>query len=129
MKILILDDDIERWDVVTERLKDSVDEIKWVFTAGDCIDLLCNESWDVLFLDHDLGDDNETGYDVACWLEARPSKQPKKIYIHSLNPMGASRMRQAITKSYCEPGIIFKLGLDENKHVCIRMYDINYKFD
>jgi len=60
--------------------------------------------------DHDLGDENGTGYDVACfvevisesdyWLRNRPEVKPiiKPFTwdIHSANPVGSKRIEQAM---------------------------------
>ena len=61
---------------------------------------LITETWDVLFLDHDLGYD-KTGYTLACELE-RMSKEggkdfsPPQIYIHSANSIGAMNIMKAL---------------------------------
>lgn len=57
-------------------------------------------------LDHDLDADGEleiahtgTGYDVACWIEAQAAAGtlPRMTWeIHSMNPAGALRIRQAM---------------------------------
>ena len=62
-----------------------------------------------LSLDHDLGLDSaeseRTGYSVLSWLEAEiaherwPFPLPQ-IAIHSANPVGSERMKQAIEAIY-----------------------------
>lgn len=51
--------------------------------------------------DHDLGDDVKgTGYTVACYIEtaAVMGSLPKLTWeTHSMNPVGAARIRQAMT--------------------------------
>jgi len=50
-------------------------------------------------LDHDLGEEDKTGYDVLLWIEEQQATIgyiPPKIKIHSANPVGCSRMEQAI---------------------------------
>ena len=52
-----------------------------------------------LSLDHDLGDDKITGYDVLVWLEEAVAMRgfvPPTIRIHSANVVGRARMEQAI---------------------------------
>jgi hypothetical protein len=68
-----------------------------VYTAGWCIHKLQTERWDVVSLDHDLGDaKNGTGYDVLCWIEretfTNPNYFPPKIFIHSANPSAVQKM-------------------------------------
>lgn len=72
--------------------------------AVSFIHMVKNEGpWDVLSLDHDLGEGPSTGYGkapsfdgtyVADWLVRNNfgGNTPKVIYIHSSNPAGADRM-------------------------------------
>ena len=52
-----------------------------------------------LSLDHDLGN-GKTGYDVICWLEKQVKTNdfipPEIIICHSSNPIGKTRIEQAI---------------------------------
>lgn len=55
----------------------------------------------VLSLDHDLGEDTPTGYDLLNWLEkdivTEPSFRPDIAFqIHSANPVGRMNMARAI---------------------------------
>lgn len=74
----------------------------WVLakTSQEAIEILGSGRVEVLSLDHDLGDGNGTGYEVVNWLEEQVYfgrlRAPKEIYIHSANPVGCGRMRQAI---------------------------------
>lgn len=63
-----------------------------VRTAADfCIVVGREPVFDVMSLDHDLGDDLDGTY-VADWLVRNMWKMPKRILIHSSNPAGAERM-------------------------------------
>lgn len=59
---------------------------------------LAEQHWDVLYLDHDLGDFSDpdgrelTGYHVACWLEQHPQHLPDRIEIVTSNPTGRSNI-------------------------------------
>ena len=61
-----------------------------------------NESYDIhLSLDHDLGEDEPTGYDFLNWLEAMIVAGSFKnlifnFSVHSANPVGRDNMRRAI---------------------------------
>jgi hypothetical protein len=74
-----------------------------VKSAGEAIALLVKGSVTLISLDHDLGDEqNGTGYDVACFIEqAAYSGQLAfiEVHIHSANPVGRSRMKQAISRA------------------------------
>jgi hypothetical protein len=50
----------------------AADRVPRTFSEG--IQALREGPWDLLFLDHDLGDPNprHTGYDILCWLEENP---------------------------------------------------------
>lgn len=55
----------------------------------------------VLSLDHDLGKNTQTGYDLMKWIEKETHDNeyfllPKKITIHSANPVGRKNMENAI---------------------------------
>ena len=45
-----------------------------------------------------------TGYDVVCWLEEHPEFWPPDgCAVHSMNPVGADRMRVVIARHYAAP--------------------------
>lgn len=69
------------------------------------INALKEEIWDILFLDHDLGDfcangRERTGYDILCWLEEHIQYLPKRIHIVSQNNVGRDRMKVVVDKLY-----------------------------
>lgn len=41
-----------------------------------------------------------TGYDLVCWMEATGHWPKQKPLVHSANPSGAARMRQAIDREW-----------------------------
>jgi hypothetical protein len=50
-------------------------------------------------LDHDLGEEDLTGYDVLIWIEEQVfnnNYKPPKIKLHSANPVGMYRMSQVV---------------------------------
>ena len=109
MKILVLEDNHERHKSFKKNFgwfNGERTDLQIVETAKEAIELFDKNKYDMAFLDHDLGNEvmvasekPGTGYEVACWLEAHPDKQPKDIVIHSLNPDGAHRMGQALKKA------------------------------
>lgn len=71
----------------------------WVKTAIDAISAL-TASFKVISLDHDLGEDAGTGYDILTFLEAEVHRNPgyrvPEILIHTENPVARTRMLQAV---------------------------------
>ena len=48
-----------------------------------------------LSLDHDLGEDQETGYDLVKWMAETDAWPQNKPTVHSMNPVGrAERLNQ-----------------------------------
>ena len=73
----------------------------WIRTAEDC--LLYLELWwdDIseISLDHDLGENIKTGYDVAKFIEEQVIVNGKRlpiVRIHSANPVGRKNMEAAL---------------------------------
>lgn len=78
----------------------------WVQSARECFDLVLRGNIEIIDLDHDLDgfDDirKPTGYDLLCWIEnavvERKLSYLPIMKVHSQNPVGVKRMRQAIDK-------------------------------
>lgn len=113
MKILILDDDRCR-HIIFKRNFSPPHQLTHVETASEAIKALMNDTFDAVFLDHDLGGETfvdsfgttlNTGYSVAKWLAEHPERTPKAIYIHSLNPIGAGNMHNLLPDSILAPGL------------------------
>jgi hypothetical protein len=90
MKTLLIDD---------ERNLEA-DRIERTFDGG--IAALSEQHWEVLYLDHDLGDPDprKTGYGIMCWLECNPQYLPGEIVVVSSNPSGRQYMELVIRKLY-----------------------------
>ena len=110
MNALILEDD----QVKIKQFKQRMLEKGWVGTfvetANDAIKQLSDHTFDIIFLDHDLGDEvyvssdhKNTGAEVARWLSTNPISA--QIIIHSLNPFGSKYMKDMIEGSYVIPFI------------------------
>ena len=80
----------------------------WVKTAEEAIKLFQTGGVTRASLDHDLSiaatlgypDKEDTGYTVVCWLEEHNMWPPGGVSVHSMNPVGAERMRRVINKAY-----------------------------
>jgi hypothetical protein len=76
----------------------------WVKTADEAIALLASGVVIECSLDHDLDiqatlgnpPTEKTGYDVVCWMEANNVYPRDGVHVHSLNPSGGARMKQAL---------------------------------
>lgn len=51
-------------------------------------------------LDHDLGDDELSGYDLVCWMEEHNHWPHKVPSVHSMNPVGRKKMMDVIRDHY-----------------------------
>lgn len=68
-------------------------------TAKEAISLLETGQVQVISLDHDLGDNAGTGYDVALFIERAAHEgrlSPLRVKLHSMNFFGKEKMKQAI---------------------------------
>lgn len=71
-------------------------------TYDEGILALQSQYWDLLLLDHDLGDTDpkKTGYGIMCWLEANPDKKPGRIQLVTMNVVGRLNMNMVIKNLY-----------------------------
>jgi hypothetical protein len=75
----------------------------WAKTASQAIKLLETGKVTECSLDHDLGNQVETGYDVAKWIEyhAHDGTLPKiRCKVHSQNVVGAKNIKMALQSAY-----------------------------
>jgi CheY-like chemotaxis protein len=109
VKILVLDDDNTRLDQFKKKLIGHI--VDCVETAPEAIELLKNNLYDVVSLDHDLGQlinqpsGPGTGYQVAQWLAENKDRKPPRIIIHSFNIPGAKNMMSHLPEASYVPGI------------------------
>ena len=108
MKILVLDDDINRLKMFRQKFIGN--DLKTVVDAQSAIALLKNERFDLVSLDHDLDGKQYvpsgpgTGYEVAEWLSKHPDRNPKQVVLHSLNGPARERMNAILPKAFQAPG-------------------------
>ena len=104
-KVMLLDDRQERLDYLSNMYSGC--EIYCARNYNEAINLLNNHKFELVSLDHDLGDfyvpemdENlveRTGLDVADYIRNMPADQiPDEIIIHSSNPVGAKYMLLAL---------------------------------
>ena len=86
MKILVIDN---------KRMLLDVNYIARTFSDG--LNKLRTEKWDLLYLSHDLGKNQKSGYDVMVFLKENPHFTPKMIICISDNPSGKDRINGMIS--------------------------------
>lgn len=89
MRVLVIDDlpdtkDVGRYDQIALNYNEAIEHLR-------------SEAWDIVWIDHDLGE-GKTGYDVMCWIEEHPEFMPREIRITTRNPVGRKRMMQVLAK-------------------------------
>lgn len=100
MKILIVEDNDFRI-ALFKAYFDPLDHKVWYEkTSAGAIDVLTeNADMDLIFLDHDLGDEvfvdskrEDTGAGVARWMVSSGFNPDVSVTVHSLNPAGSSNI-------------------------------------
>jgi hypothetical protein len=107
IRVFLLDDDLRRHKWFAERFKG--DFIDMAHNVRQAQQLLGENSYDAIFLDHDLHpehyksldrDDERTGFAIASWLAANPDLQrASTILVHTRNADGAMRMVEEMRRS------------------------------
>ena len=107
IRVFLLDDDEKRHDWFDARF--AGDHLDIAVEPRRAIELLSQNFYDAVFLDHDLlpehykssaRDDERTGYAVARWLAANPHVQPAAtILVHTRNADGAMRMVEEMRRA------------------------------
>jgi len=107
IRVFLLDDDPRRHHWFASRFKG--DQIDFANNVNQAEILLSANSYDAIFLDHDLHpehyesstpDDERTGYAIASWLASRPDLQRAcTIFVHTRNADGAMRMVEELRRS------------------------------
>lgn len=113
MKILIVDDMEERH--VSFRLQLSGHELWHVYDGLEAADVMLRETFDVMYLDHDLADEHYDdqkceresipdrpmdGRDVARLVISLPEeRRPKCVVVHSWNVAGARAMMAILMRN------------------------------
>ncbi|MDO8611144.1 MAG: hypothetical protein Q7R95_11515, partial [bacterium] len=114
MRILIVDDQETRHKKIQSLVMDYFDKpvsIWSAYTVKSAIKFLKQEEFDVIFLDHDLGeniyqDSNEldTGYQIAKFIIAA-GINTKEIIVHSMNYPGAMNILDILPQAKYIPFI------------------------
>jgi len=90
MHILLIDD-LRNLEMAT----------KTVRTFEEGIDALQERIWEILYLDHDLGQpEPKNGYQILCWLEEHFEHCPRAIVLVTANPVGRKKMEMVLKKLF-----------------------------
>lgn len=94
MKILFIDDIRNPFDYI-----DNVDGVYVVIARNshDALAALKEFTFDIIFFDHDLGEDR-TGYDIAKWIVENNIKIKQGFKIVSSNPVGRFNISQLLDR-------------------------------
>lgn len=103
MNILVLEDSVSRIKYFIERFSDH--NLVVTENADDAINYLSEQVFDYIFLDHDLGDENGCGADVAAYLcdNIDNENNDAMVVIHSWNTPAAMSMKSELPNSKILP--------------------------
>lgn len=117
MRILILDDDLNRHSIFKMAFIGS--NITSVEKTEFCIqELLENDPFDIVMLDHDLDhrvyvpSGPGTGYEIAEWLRDHPEKMPRLVILHTCNRDGAAKMLEVLPNAKYFPALFMREDLN-----------------
>jgi len=102
MKILFLDDNKNRWLHFVDNNNEPGVSLHWAKTAYEAIHWLERNTYDIVSLDHDLGDEimvasgDGTGYEVAQWIANNLQDNMPIVVLHTWNPAGAQNMKNIL---------------------------------
>ena len=94
MRILFIDDIRNPFDYI-----DNVDGVYVVIVRNshDALEALKEFTFDIVFFDHDLGEDR-TGYDIAKWIVENNINIKQGFKIVSSNPVGRFNISQLLNR-------------------------------
>ena len=87
--------------IYLDDIRDAPEGWTKVETVEMAIQLLKMGDVEEISLDHDLGENRKTGYEVAKWIEKQVITKgfiPPVIFIHSANPVGRKNIEAAIKR-------------------------------
>jgi len=115
MNILILEDDLQRVRYFIERFGHH--DLKITENASSAIDYLKTNTFDYIFLDNDLGQNNGSGNDVATFLYNNKKNINNKaiVIVHSWNTCASQSILSKIPGAIHAPfntEVFFEAGVD-----------------
>ena len=98
LKILVLEDEVIRWNWFNKIFFNNQDNITFVDSSKKAIQYLKDESFDIIFLDRDLGNTEDNGEKVALEMMKQKLNLRATIVIHTMNPNGQESMKSYLEK-------------------------------
>ncbi len=96
LNILVLEDGAERWTWFNKIFFH--DDVTFTFAVERTIQCLKEESYDIIFLDRDLGNTEDNGEKVALEMMKQKLNLGATIVIHTMNPNGQESMKNYLEK-------------------------------
>lgn len=94
MRILILEDDPNRFAWFRKTFAD--DDVTFTTRVPQALSCLRGSSYDLIFLDRDLGQPKENGEDVSWAMKEEKLAENSTVVIHSVNTYGQRNMKRDI---------------------------------
>ena len=91
MNTLFVDDATERWQEFSAIATKLGWNAAWAIDYNAATNGFGYRDYDIVFLDHDLGEGRMTGYDVAKFM-VQHAINCKFVVIHTMNPVGAENI-------------------------------------
>ena len=91
MNTLFIDDTTERWQDFSKIAVSFGWNAAWAIDYNAATNGFGYREYDIVFLDHDLGEGKMTGYDVAKFM-IQHGINCKLVVIHTMNPVGAENI-------------------------------------
>lgn len=91
MNTLFVDDSTDRWQQYSEIAKNLNWNAAWAIDYNAATNGFGYRKYDIVFLDHDLGEGKRTGYDVVKFMVEHNIKVGL-VVIHTMNPVGADNI-------------------------------------
>ncbi len=96
-RFLFLDDDLDRHRAFIARSQPH--EVLMCQSPGAAIKHMKRRAFDVVFLDRDLGQLANGSYVAAAMARLPAAKRPKKVVVHSQNPLAALDMVRPLRRA------------------------------
>jgi hypothetical protein len=91
MNTLFVDDSTERWSEYSKQATEMNWCAAWAINYNAATNGFGYRQYDIVFLDHDLGDEIKTGYDVAKYMVEHKIKCGM-VVVHTMNPVGGNNI-------------------------------------
>lgn len=106
MRILFLDDSHDRVSDFMPNCRNH--QVDFAYNAKDALEYLQNNTYDIVYLDHDLSinqsdgyyDNEDTGYDVARKMRYMEHLHGCTVFVHTMNYEGSLNIKSVLKDCY-----------------------------